>query len=632
MLRSAFSLSSRRVHRLSIQNCFGAPSAATSKNSWHQGAIATLLRSRADEGWTNQYGERSFASVQTREAPTRDQRNRQQLKKTPKDHGDNEARYKLPPDFHYRPEEALARLNNAFQIAVDESRPSDATKCYEALDGYKAHLAYFAKRPDFDPENQKEVQALRDLLSPHSAQMAVTCLLNSNIATNSKIRNEVREMERCFGSIVVPSEVMDTKHPRRGIEMTDWLSYLLLKANSRGGNVGRTLALLDLRANMKYTPRRKDSDQGDHDDDEYIHAVNAIHAAGHEMPRHRSHHHDEEKNLQTLEDPTRWLDYILDHMHSRKVALTIDLSNRMIGCFSATGRSGRAMHHFYKLVQEQKKTEANKEVSRTVVMRQNKPPPKNKVPSQSVDGGYGDISKDLGPEALASTYTQLSKELELKWSPGVTASFAFAKSLSRGACGHPPLQLNLRSWNNLIKVCCYRGALHRALYLVQHVLPKEEHLTPDVYSYNILIHALAKVGDTATQMQLLMEMTNQAIVPNNFTVQGLVQGHTNAGGVDTAISLIQDMFNQHSVLPFYETHLDVMEVALARGMTHEAKRHFFFIQQLWKWAPPHALSEERVKEVTDMIGFYRNSPRMGKGAMIRFFKYHGVELTDTDFV
>lgn len=64
--------------------------------------------------------------------------------------------------------------------------------------------------------------------------------------------------------------------------------------------------------------------------------------------------------------------------------------------------------------------------------------------------------------------------------------------MTYGACGHRPIQLDLTSWNTLIKVCCYRGAIFRALEILNQTMP-QNNIEPDKYSYNTIMEALARV-------------------------------------------------------------------------------------------------------------------------------------------
>ena len=91
------------------------------------------------------------------------------------------------------------------------------------------------------------------------------------------------------------------------------------------------------------------------------------------------------------------------------------------------------------------------------------------------------------------TFTYYTKSWQEKeWSPSLTAAFAFADSLTYGACGHQPIALDKTSWNTLIKVCCYRGAIFRALEILNETMPRNN-IEPDVFSYNTILEALARV-------------------------------------------------------------------------------------------------------------------------------------------
>lgn len=81
---------------------------------------------------------------------------------------------------------------------------------------------------------------------------------------------------------------------------------------------------------------------------------------------------------------------------------------------------------------------------------------------------------------------------ERDFSLSLTAAFAFADSLTHGACGHNPIKLDLTSWNTLVKACCYRGAMWRALEILNDTLPKQG-ITPNAFTYNTIIAGLARL-------------------------------------------------------------------------------------------------------------------------------------------
>ena len=115
-------------------------------------------------------------------------------------------------------------------------------------------------------------------------------------------------------------------------------------------------------------------------------------------------------------------------------------------------------------------------------------------------------------------------------------------------------------------------------------------------------------------------MTNRSVPLNKYTVQALVDGSLNVADVSEAITLVQDIFNQHSVLPPYTSHLKIIEFALANDMLYEAKRYLYFMQQLWD-----------IDSTDKKIFMTKNNPKIGKGALIKLFQYYGVKLTEEDF-
>jgi hypothetical protein len=81
---------------------------------------------------------------------------------------------------------------------------------------------------------------------------------------------------------------------------------------------------------------------------------------------------------------------------------------------------------------------------------------------------------------------------EKDFSLSLTSAFAFADSLTHGACGHDPIKLDLTSWNTLVKACCYRGAIWRAMEILNDTLPRQG-IEPDAFTYNTIIAGLARL-------------------------------------------------------------------------------------------------------------------------------------------
>ena len=486
-----------------------------------------------------------------------------------------------------------------------------------------------AERIDPDP---KKIRATKWLLSSNTVSRAFLSLTRSNLETYDMGRR-VRGLEKLVGSIGLTP-------------LTDLLSQNLLEANGKAGNVGRSLSLLTLRKSRNYAPNTY----------EFEHAIQSIESAGLYLRKNRNVFLGE-KGQPPLDNPTRWLDAILLNMSSRGVQLDIDVANRMLDCYASMGRSGKATHFFYDVVRdfveddgtyyptrdmdgsgghqrhaqdfegkkipehvlEDMPTFYNRKIK--VRMRMRDPPPYHKVPSRV----KGTLVKRFGDEE-GGGITKLQQESEKSWSPALTAAFAFVDSLTHGACGHQPIELNKKSWNILIAACCNRGAIWRAMQICEETMPNNG-FEPDIYTYNTILGALARVGDVPTMREYMTKLTNAGIKPHQFTVDFLVSGHLNSGDVGGAVSIVQDMFNQHSVLPPYTTHLKIIEFALANDLVYEAKRHVYFLQQLWKWKPNDSVDPK----VQKLMYLTKRNPSLNKKSLKKLFRYFGEELTDEDF-
>lgn len=410
--------------------------------------------------------------------------------------------------------------------------------------------------------------------------------------------------------------------------------------------------------------------------DEFEFAVRSIQAAS-LYYRHSRNIFLEEEKQSDLENPTRWLDAILLNMSSRTLQgtqkvpqLTEDFVTNMLKCYSATGRNGKAVHFFYRVTRqeipngkrgrrrrgppieegqdgdEEKLQEQGHDryadmpsyrgQKIKVGMHYNKYlPPFYKLPSEIRKTNRSPPHQSAPPQGEPSVKAllpnkppvkKLSVEKSPEWSPALAAAFAFAESLTHGACGHDPIDLTLEHWNVLIKACCYKGALMRALHLIEDTIPRHG-LEPNSRSYNTVLSGLARVGDVVYMKVFLTEMTNRGIWVNKHTVQAMVDGHLNVGDMSGAVTLVQDMFNQHNTLPPYTTHLKILEFCLARGLIYEAKRHVFFIQQMMKWEPRGHESKSSVRH----IRLNQKNPKLSYASLQRLFAYFGEDLSDKDF-
>ena len=447
-------------------------------------------------------------------------------------------------------------------------------------------------------------------LSSETTQKAFRALLRCKLDT-SDLSQKVREWERYLGNLGETS-------------MTNELSLAMIHANGKAGNVGRALSLLNLRKSRNYEPTQS----------EFIHAVNSIDAAGLELRRNRNTFLSEQNQPQ-IDDPTRWLDAILLNMSQRHFTLTTWLANKMLNTYSTTGKSGKAIHYFYNIhrtpiTEEDYDENADRGIARyngrpvKIRMKMRPPPPYHKIPSQ-VRGKF--VRKPGTTTEDGIKQLKMDRESDPDWSPALTAAISFADSLKHGgACGHEPIELDLISYSILIKVCVNRGSLWRAMHILDEVMPSN-YVEPDVVAFNTLLSGLARVGDVPTIREYFSKMVAMGISPSPETIQSYVEGLLNLGDISAAITVVQDCFNQHSVLPPYTIHLKILEFALARGLVYEAKRHVFFIQQLWKWERNDYHSEEFSK----IVELTKRNPKLSKEALERLFAYFGESLEQSDF-
>uniref|UniRef100_A0A7S4IIK3 Pentacotripeptide-repeat region of PRORP domain-containing protein n=1 Tax=Odontella aurita TaxID=265563 RepID=A0A7S4IIK3_9STRA len=409
----------------------------------------------------------------------------------------------------------------------------------------------------------------------------------------------------------------------------------------------------------------------------------------------------------SLDNPTRFLDAILLNMSSRGAELDLIIANKMLDCYASTGRTGRASHFFYRVVRTPVDEEEGedddgdddgdeyeyegggdgneygdedvigKRRGRYAVRMKMRPlPPFRKIPSEVGDrpveyrGGSSAAdresknapspstaspsSSETGTIADADTATAVTTtaaagkpsiewESSPEWSPPLTAAFAFFESLGHGACGHQSLRPDVVSYNTLLKACCRRGALHRALKLLDGGM-EGRGVLPDAVSYNTVLSGLARVGDVRRMRELLVDVTNntEGVEVDKYTVMAMVDGYLNVGDVPSAVTLVQDLFNQHDALPPYTSHLKIFEHALALELPHEARRHLHFLRQLRRWESPplpttttttegKGEEEKRMKELQRNVDMTRNHPKLGREALGHLFEYFGDELREEDF-
>uniref|UniRef100_A0A7S1FXH1 Pentacotripeptide-repeat region of PRORP domain-containing protein n=1 Tax=Corethron hystrix TaxID=216773 RepID=A0A7S1FXH1_9STRA len=221
-------------------------------------------------------------------------------------------------------------------------------------------------------------------------------------------------------------------------------------------------------------------------------------------------------------------------------------------------------------------------------------------------------------------------------SPSAFNALAFADNLRRGKYGNIPIALNRSCWNILVKICCYDGAIWRALHILRVEMPKQG-VEADTYTYNTILSALSRMGYHHACNGILVDMANRSIPLDKYTVEALAMAHLNAGDVAAASTVVQNMFNQYSVLPPYEVHLSIIKKALSPAdngrqqqfgektttrNTAEARRHVHFLRQLEKWEPSTYDSPELKK----WVHLTRNNPNLSYKALQELFKAFGEDL------
>uniref|UniRef100_A0A7S3DS19 Pentacotripeptide-repeat region of PRORP domain-containing protein n=1 Tax=Entomoneis paludosa TaxID=265537 RepID=A0A7S3DS19_9STRA len=331
-------------------------------------------------------------------------------------------------------------------------------------------------------------------------------------------------------------------------------------------------------------------------------------------------------------------------MASRDYPLTTSIANQMLDCYGSGGRSGKALHHFYKVIRHgvlemspeeqpaftdempkewvympESRAFAYQSIKVQVKYHQDQPP-FYKVPSQVRGRVLYRPNSEIGT-------LKFDREVEPDYSFPLAAAFAFADSLQHGACGHKPIELDVGSYNALIKASVCRGALWRAMHVLETTMPAAG-IVPNEKSYNFILLGLAAVGDVVTAQEIYTKMHNSNVKPDEYTVRAIIDGLLNAGDPHGAVTVAQDFFNQHCVLPPLWMHYKVLELCLGQGLLYEAKRYVYFIQQLWKWEPNKYHDDEFV----ELMRKTQSSPSLQREALQKLFAYFGEELKESDFL
>jgi pentatricopeptide repeat protein len=255
--------------------------------------------------------------------------------------------------------------------------------CHQAVTAYIHHLQYLLSLQNTThPPSEQEPdssstdlhlpllqRAKQTLLSSHTTERALKAMIKMNLDTHH-LSKSVRNLERLIGNIGMTP-------------LTDRLSLRLLEANGKAGNIGRTISLLNLRKVKGYKPIPK----------EFHYAIQSIVSAGLYLRKNRNVFLREDQQPE-IDNPTRWLDAILVNMSDRGVELDTKMANQMLDCYCSTGRSGKALHFFYKITREYVEGDG-KNGNVAMVVDDKGTTKENFVEVNECNGDENDIAKDV---------------------------------------------------------------------------------------------------------------------------------------------------------------------------------------------------------------------------------------------
>lgn len=233
----------------------------------------------------------------------------------------------------YEPNRVLHNIKEATTWKKNR-RDWDPQFCRDAVEDYISHLKYLCdlrEKSKVGKTSQSEEdilkEASRTILSSNLTSDAINAMLKRKVPTHH-LSKEVRLVEKLIGTIGLTP-------------LTNRLSFNLLRANGKAGNIGRVMSLLNLRKAKNMKPNRE----------EFEHAIQSIVSAGLYLRKNRNIFLNESEQPE-IDNPTRWLDEILVNMNARGFPLDTAMANKMLECYSSTGRTGKATHFFYRVTRE----------------------------------------------------------------------------------------------------------------------------------------------------------------------------------------------------------------------------------------------------------------------------------------
>jgi pentatricopeptide repeat protein len=211
----------------------------------------------------------------------------------------------------------------------------------------------------------------------------------------------------------------------------------------------------------------------------------------------------------------------------------------------------------------------------------------------------------------------------------IQLAIEFIKAVERGQLfNHKPLKLGTESYNILLKVCCRSGEVNAALNVLEGIMPQAS-VKPDTISYNTLIHASSKIGDSRTCEDLFVLLGNKGLRPTTYSVEGIVASYLQQRNVSKCVSVVQSCFNQHTILPRAQCMYDILKACLAERDVNEAKRFVFLLQQVMIAAPTLVGEDDDLELI---LGEYAGDERFEKESLMKLFVDQGFQLEEKDFV
>ncbi|KAE8659406.1 Pentatricopeptide repeat-containing protein [Hibiscus syriacus] len=96
-------------------------------------------------------------------------------------------------------------------------------------------------------------------------------------------------------------------------------------------------------------------------------------------------------------------------------------------------------------------------------------------------------------------------------------------------------------------------------------------LSPNVYTFNIIIHAFCKSGKLEKAMEVFREMENMGSIPTIASYNTLIAGYCNKGLISSAVKLKNSM-SKHGVYPNVVTFNTLINGFCKEGKLHEANK------------------------------------------------------------